>query len=258
MSESPYIPFYTSDFLGGTSGMTAATKGVYITLLSLMYEAEGPLTQAWDTLARRSGCTLPAFKKAIETLVDDGKVEVSDAGIWSEKCDKHIAQRRERSDSAKAAAGKRWEKIKEKQRKTDANAMRTQCQPEPEPEIEKEEPNGSSKKSGSGSSKGKGTRLPYNWHLPMAWGEWAVAEGMDEFSVRREGDRFADYWHGLSGARGVKRDWQATWRNWIRKALDDRRPKSKAGKPQEGEVREIGGVRKIYQPALGGWVREYA
>jgi len=27
MSQSPFIPFYTSDFLGGTGGMTAATKG---------------------------------------------------------------------------------------------------------------------------------------------------------------------------------------------------------------------------------------
>lgn len=249
MSESPYIPFYTSDFLGGTSGMTAATKGVYITLLSLMYEAEGPLTQAWDTLARRSGCTLPAFKKAVETLVDDGKVEVADAGIWSVKCEKHIAQRRERSNSAKAAAEKRWEKIKEKQCRADANEIRSQCQPEPEPE-KKEEPKGSSKKRGS--------RLPDDWHLPKAWGEWAVSEGMDEFSVRREADRFADYWHSVPGSKGVKRDWLPTWRNWIRKALDDRKPKANRGQPQEGEVREIGGVRKIYQPALGGWVREYA
>ncbi|BBJ71364.1 helix-turn-helix domain-containing protein [Corynebacterium ulcerans] len=29
---------------------------------------------------------------------------------------------------------------------------------------------------------------------------------------------FVDYWRGVSGARGRKRDWNATWRNWIRKA----------------------------------------
>ena len=27
MSEAPFVPFYTSDFLAGTSGMTAAAKG---------------------------------------------------------------------------------------------------------------------------------------------------------------------------------------------------------------------------------------
>ncbi len=130
----PYVPFYTSDFLAGTSGMTAATKGVYITLLCLMYEAEGPLPQKWDTLARRCGCTLPAFKRALSDLQDDGKIESSDEGLWSEKCDKHITQRRERSDSARAAANKRWEKTQQKQGEANADASNAQCQPEPEPE----------------------------------------------------------------------------------------------------------------------------
>ena len=101
-----------------------------------MYVAEGSIGQAWDSLARRSGCTLPAFKKAISALQDDGKVTVTSEGIWSEKCEKHITQRRERQTSAKAAADARWEKSKQKQRKADANALKAHCQPEPEPEPE--------------------------------------------------------------------------------------------------------------------------
>lgn len=152
MTDAPYVPFYTSDFLAGTSGMTAATKGVYITLLCLMYEAEGPLPQQWETLARRCGCTLPAFKKAIQSLVDDGKMAETDGGLWSKKCEKHIAQRRERRNSAKSAANTRWQKTKQKQGKGDASAMRTQCQPEPEPEYTPLSPQGGqvrqSRKSG--------------------------------------------------------------------------------------------------------------
>ena len=133
MSKSPYVLFYTSDFLGGTGGMTAGVKGVYITLICLIYEAEAPLAQNWDTLARRCGCTLPTFKRALEALSDDGKVTISDAGIWSDKCEPHISRRRERSDSGAAAAKSRWEKDKQKQGAPDANAMQAQCQPEPEP-----------------------------------------------------------------------------------------------------------------------------
>ena len=136
MSDSPFVPFYTSDFLAGTSGMTAASKGVYITLLCLLYEAETPLPQSWETLARRCGCTLPAFRRAIESLKDDGKVVITEAGIWSPKCERHIAQRRERQRSATAAAKTRWEKEKEKQGEGDAGAMRGQCEPEPEPDPE--------------------------------------------------------------------------------------------------------------------------
>lgn len=210
MSESPYVPFYTSDFLAGTSGMTAATKGVYITLLCLMYEAEGPLTQKLDTLARRCGCTLPAFKRAISDLQDDGKITATDAGLWSEKCDKHITQRRERSDSAKAAAKKRWEKTEQKQCEGDASACDPQCQPEPEPEPIKKDTNVSQKKST------RGTRLSVDWVLPSEWGEWALSEGWPEPAIRDQADRFRDYWISKPGQKGVKLDWLATWRNWMR------------------------------------------
>jgi hypothetical protein len=33
--------------------------------------------------------------------------------------------------------------------------------------------------------------------------------------------RFRDYWTAQPGQRGVKADWDATYRNWIRKAADD-------------------------------------
>ena len=210
MSASPYVPFYTSDFLGGTSGMTAASKGVYITLLCLIYEAEAPLSQSWDTLARRCGCTLPAFKRSVEALQDDGKIEVTGAGIWSEKCEKHIMQRRERQSSAASAAKTRWEKIKENQSPTDKGALNPQCQPEPEPYKEKEIPKGISKK--------KATRLSPDWSLPRDWGEWAMSEGLSHDDVIGQADRFRDYWIAKAGKDAAKLDWHATWRNWIRNA----------------------------------------
>ena len=226
--SDPYINFYTSDFLGGTSGMTAATKGVYITLLCQMYEAEGPLTQSWETLARRCGCTKSAFKKAVEMLVDDGKMVVSDDGLWSPKCEKHIALRRERRNSASAAAKKRWEKSEEKQGASSKAASATQCQPEPEPDI-KEDTNVSSKK------RKRASRLDDDWFLPQDWGEWAMSQGMAEKVVRDQADRFKDYWVSQSGSKGVKLDWQATWRNWVRRAKDDQtsspRKYSQHGKP---------------------------
>ena len=50
-----------------------------------------------------------------------------------------------------------------------------------------------------------------------------MSEGLSEICVRRESERFRDYWLGLGGAKAAKLDWLATWRNWVRKALDDRR-----------------------------------
>jgi uncharacterized protein YdaU (DUF1376 family) len=217
MSQSPYVHFYTSDFLGGTGGMTASTKGVYITLLCLMYETEAPLTQSWATLARRCGCTLAAFKRAVQELEDDQKITVKGGALWSEKCEKHIALRHERRDSAKAAAEKRWQKNEQKQRSGDATASSAQCLPDPEPEIEKREAKASPK---------KGSRLSSDWKLPREWGEWALSQGWPEPMIREEAEKFRDYWIARTGKDATKLDWQATWRNWMRN--------SKARKPDHG------------------------
>jgi uncharacterized protein YdaU (DUF1376 family) len=133
MGDSPFVAFYTSDFLAGTAGMTAAEKGVYITLLCLMYETEEPLNYRMDTLARRCGCrTVPALEKILEVLEEDGKIERLEEGIWSDKVSKHIVSRHERRRQGVVAAETRWKKTKEKQSSKDAGAMPEQCQPEPE------------------------------------------------------------------------------------------------------------------------------
>lgn len=69
----------------------------------------------------------------------------------------------------------------------------------------------------------RGTRLPSDWRLPMAWGEWAVEQGCSSDEIRDQADRFLDYWSSVPGQKGVKLDWQATWRNWIRQSATTKR-----------------------------------
>ena len=65
-----------------------------------------------------------------------------------------------------------------------------------------------------------GSRLPVDWKLPKRWGEWAIADRpeLTTDEVRRQGEMFADHWHAATGKDGRKADWEATWRNWIRRA----------------------------------------
>lgn len=37
-----------------------------------------------------------------------------------------------------------------------------------------------------------------------------------------EADRFRDYWIAQPGQKGVKADWSGTWRNWIRRAAEQK------------------------------------
>jgi hypothetical protein len=71
----------------------------------------------------------------------------------------------------------------------------------------------------------RGTRLPDDWEPSAADLEWLGTEQLSRADAIRETDKFRDYWHAQPGQRGVKLDWSLTWRNWIRKAADDRRPR---------------------------------
>lgn len=78
------------------------------------------------------------------------------------------------------------------------------------------------------SASPRGTRLPEDWEpdeKTLAWcaetlvpgGRWSAASR--EF-VRREHDKFSDYWKAKAGQGATKRDWDATWRNWMRRAFE--------------------------------------
>ena len=72
----------------------------------------------------------------------------------------------------------------------------------------------------TGRASTTGTRLPTDWKLPKRWGDWAIEERpeLTAEEVRRQGDMFADHWRAATGKDGRKADWEATWRNWIRRA----------------------------------------
>jgi len=89
------------------------------------------------------------------------------------------------------------------------------------------------KKDSEDSTK-KGTRLLENWTLPKHWGTWAMEQGQSMDQVRCQADKFLDYWIAIPGQRGVKINWQATWRNWIRSATE-RGSYSNGGQAGRGE-----------------------
>jgi hypothetical protein len=65
----------------------------------------------------------------------------------------------------------------------------------------------------------KAKRLSPDWQLPSKWGTWTLETlEWDELSVRRESEKFKDYWTAKGGREACKLDWEATWRNWCRNA----------------------------------------
>lgn len=71
-----------------------------------------------------------------------------------------------------------------------------------------------------GAANKRGSRLPQDWQLPKAWGEWTLSEfkTWTPDVVRVEADKFRDFWCAKAGREAVKLDWLMTWRNWCRNA----------------------------------------
>lgn len=63
------------------------------------------------------------------------------------------------------------------------------------------------------------SRIPDDWQPDEVF---AQREGIGRERTKREADKFRDYWRSQPGQKGVKTDWPATWRNWVRKAAESR------------------------------------
>jgi len=70
----------------------------------------------------------------------------------------------------------------------------------------------------------KGTRLPADWQPSELTGDTGDAVKIwPPGSLDRELARFRDWAASATGKNAVKSDWQAAWRNWIRKVQDEGR-----------------------------------
>ena len=82
----------------------------------------------------------------------------------------------------------------------------------------------------------RGTRLPKDWVLPKALGDWALTEHphWTPEIVRRIAQQFRDHWVAKTGKDATKLDWPATWRNWCASDITQRQfppPRAANGAP---------------------------
>lgn len=213
-----------------------------------------PVDEVW--IMRRARAVSDVDKDAVRAVLDEfftvENGRYSNARMQKEWLAASDAHERRKNAGAKGGKSKAL-KVKEM---TSSNAKAMLKQPEPEPYKVKEDT--------TVSSKSRASRLPADWILPKAWGDWAITEGMAEDRVRYEADQFRDYWLGVAGAKALKVNWKATWQKWARTAMDraaERKrtfpPQSKA--PEIGETRTTpSGKQMMWTGAVGQWaeVRE--
>jgi len=214
----PYYKRYPRDFIEGTIGLDLEAKGAYSILLDLIYMQGGQLPDDERYISGLLGCKVGKWKSIRERLIDTGKISISDGKISNSRADLELKGLKNYSEEqAKRASGSRKNNdIAE----ATANPKTSQPEPEPEPEPKKKEP----------SVPKKGTRISDDFEPDQ---DYAVEAGLRPERVLIEVAKFKDYWRATPGQKGVKLDWPATWRNWVRSALD--RQGGPRGSPSQGK-----------------------
>ena len=101
----------------------------------------------------------------------------------------------------------------------------------------------------AGAAATRGTRLPADWQLPKAWGDWALAKypQWTAGKVRDEALKFRNHWTALTGKTATKLDWLATWQNWCMSDIahrDDQKPNGRAAGAQPDLDELTAGVQR--------------
>jgi hypothetical protein len=80
----------------------------------------------------------------------------------------------------------------------------------------------------------RGCRIPENFPTDddLTW----ASENHPAVNRKLEAEKFRDYWSGVSGQKGVKLDWPATWRNWIRRTAENQ---PKTAEQPDGPLGEV-------------------
>lgn len=93
----------------------------------------------------------------------------------------------------------------------------------PSPHDPKEEPskNTQRRRTNKKIESSNGSRIPTDFSLTPELRIWATKNAANITNLDDEFEQFVDYWRGVPGSRGLKADWSATLRNWLRRRQSD-------------------------------------
>jgi uncharacterized protein YdaU (DUF1376 family) len=190
-----YFNFNIGDYASHTRHLSLLEDLAYRRLIDAYYLAEKPFTGCPADIAKDIGM-MSEIEEVYYVLTKF--FESTESGWINKRCDEEIAKYHEKQEQA-VRAGKASAKARFNKRSTTVQPTNNQ---EPINSI------GVAKAT-------KGTRWEKGLALPNEWIEFCAKERKD-LSVNKVFEEFTDYWVSVPGQKGVKLDWSATWRNWIR------------------------------------------
>ena len=201
-----YYQHHIGDFIKSTSRLTDSQAMAYLRLIWLYYDKDGHVINDSEQLAFEIGSDIKTVQMIVKTYF-----EVNGEYLKHSRCDKELQGYLNKSAGGKKGAESRW-KNKVSDSIPITIPMPTQCNPNAnqEPITNNQEP----VLSTTVAKATKGSRFSLQ-DIPEEWILFCRTERSD-LNPKSVFEGFKDYWVSVPGSRGVKLDWFATWRNWIR------------------------------------------
>jgi len=201
--------FHLGDYYAHTAHLSPMEDLAYRRIIDLYYLHEQPPSGTPEQIARQIRMR-DQSKAVTQVLYEFFSEEVGDpvdnsTQVWRHKrCDKEIERYQAVKDGGKKGAAKRWAKG------GDSQPIAPLSPPYAPPNANQEPVTNNHIKE----KRSRGSRFDLQ-EMPDSWIDFCKQERPD-LEPRKTFDAFRDYWIAQPGSKGVKADWTATWRNWIR------------------------------------------
>jgi uncharacterized protein YdaU (DUF1376 family) len=199
-----YYKFNIADYRKDTSHLSTLEHGVYRQLIDWQYLDEKPIPLETQVVSRRLRLATQDEQKALENILSEF-FERSEDGYFQKRIRVEILDYQENAEKNRRN-GKLGGRPSKTQSVSSGLDLETQTKGNQEPITNNHKPIVKAT---------KGSRLSTDFELPDSWTEFCQSERPD-LNPRKVFDSFKDYWVAKAGASGVKLDWTATWRNWVR------------------------------------------
>jgi uncharacterized protein YdaU (DUF1376 family) len=201
-----YYTFNIGDYASHTKGLSLLEDLAYRRLLDEYYLAERPLNGCSTTVARMIG--MRGHEAEVDYVLRSFFTQTEDGNWCNQRADREIQHFKDKSEKA-SMAGKASAQRRQSERSTDVEQPLNGRQL-----TNNQEPITNNQLKNTKTQ--RGTRLPTGFELPGDWVEFCRQERAD-LDPQTVFAQFVDYWIAQPGQKGVKTDWPATWRNWVRR-----------------------------------------
>ena len=223
MANFPAMPLWTDAYIADTQHLSNEEHGVYLRLLMFAWRTkECCLPDDDKRLALMVGVTAKKWLKLKPIIMQHW--DHSDAG-WTQKKQLKVFQAVSKSVNQKRSAGEAsWKAKSLKDNEADATVVITEEVTARVTAGQRTKTKTNIEKIDTKVSTKKGTRWTDKNEVTDDWIQWAVEQGLQIEDAYIQAASFSDYWIAISGSKGTKLDWYATWRNWIRNTMQRKPP----------------------------------